>query len=137
MFNATVTFADGSNKDIKLLENEENGIKSAILKRDALDFKKVNFIDVLVNIEDIRADDEGFFIMPGGWWNSKIHDCAIGYFNKREDTEFINYDPHLYVVGINHNNKAYIAIASGMREISHQRVLVIGTEEIMEVLIRL
>lgn len=128
MFNATVTFADGSNKDIKLLENEENGIKSAILKRDALDFKKVNFIDVLVNIEDIRADDEGFFIMPGGWWNSKIHDCAIGYFNKREDTEFINYDPHLYVVGINHNNKAYIAIASGMREISHQRVLVSDNE---------
>ena len=128
MFKATVAFSDGSIKDINLLTFEENGIKTLTLKKDALDFKKVKFLDVLVNTEEIKAEDDGFFLLPGGWWNSKMHDCAVGYFSKRQDKEYINYDPHLYVLGINHNNKAYIALTLGMREISHQRVLVCDNE---------
>ena len=124
MFETIINFADGSIKELKNCYQENNNIKIMNIKQDSIDFKKVKFIDVLVNMSEIKADDEGFFLLSGGWWRTKMHDTAIGYFKKRDNIDYVNYDPHLYVIGINHTDKAYIAIASGMKEISYQRVLV-------------
>lgn len=124
MFKTLVKFSDGSMQEVKPCIKETNIIKYAVIGREAFDFKKVSYIDVSVCEVEIKAGDDGFFLCPGGWWRTKLHDCAIGYFTERSDIDYINYDPHLYVLGINHNNKAYIAITSGMKEISHQRICV-------------
>ena len=128
MFEATVKFSDGSVTEINPKTEKKERVRYAVIERETLDFTKVKYVDVLVNETEIKAGDSGFFLCPGGWWRSKLHDCAIGHYTERDDIEYINYDPHMYVLGINHNNKAYIAITSGMREISNQRICVENNE---------
>ncbi len=123
MFECIINFSDGTKQE-SVLRTEKNGDIVIGTFEENIDFKKVDFIDVLINQEPIKAGDNGFFLMSGGWWQSSLHDTAIGYYKIQEDIEYINYDPHLYVVGINHNNNAYIAISKGMKEVSHQKIVV-------------
>lgn len=124
MFKTTVYFSDGSVKETVPETRKENNVTYAVIDRKAFDFTKVKYVDVAVSDNEIKAGDEGFFLCPGGWWHAKLYDCAIGYYAEHDDIDYINYDPHLYVLGINHNNKAYIALTSGMREVSHQRICI-------------
>ncbi|MGN1092708.1 MAG: DUF5696 domain-containing protein [Monoglobaceae bacterium] len=128
MFKTSVKLSNGSVTEIRPEIEETGSIRYAVIKRNALDFTKVKYVDISVNETKIKAGDDGFFLCPGGWWRAELHDCAIGYFTEHSDIEYINYDPHLYVLGINHNDNAYIAIASGMREASHHRIAVDNNE---------
>ena len=64
MFESIINFTDGSVKEIKNDYNEENNIKTVCIKKDNFDFKKVKFVDVLLNMCEIKANDEGFFLHP-------------------------------------------------------------------------
>lgn len=127
MLEGVIFFSDGTTKDFVLKTQTGAGITKAIFDEN-IDFKTVEYIDISLNQERIKAGEDGFFILPGGWWNAKHHDTAMGYFKEHDDFEYIVFDPQLYVIGINHNKKAYIAIASGMREISHHYVRIINNE---------
>ncbi len=128
MFECIIKFSDGTEKEMNLEITEQENTKRAVLKACQLDFENVMYVDILATENNIAAGDRGFFLLPGGWWRSKLHDTAIGYFREHEDIEYINYDPHLEVFGINHENSGYIVIATGMREIAHHRVVIKNNE---------
>lgn len=114
MFEAKIVYTDGTTAEAKLNVKENGSIKEAVLPVEGLDAEKIANIDVLMNEEEIKAGDKGFFLLPG---NNRMLDAAIGYFKEHEDLSVECAFPKMTVMGINHNDKAYIAFSTGMREI--------------------
>ncbi len=114
MFEAKITYADGAVEEAKLSVNENGNVKEARLSAEGLDANKIASIDVLVNETEIKAGDKGFFLLPG---NNKLSEPAIGSFKAHADANIECAFPRMTVMGINHNDKAYITFATGMREI--------------------
>lgn len=114
MFEAKITYADGAVEEAKLSVNENGNVKEARLSEEGLDANKIASIDVLVNETEIKAGDKGFFLLPG---NNKLSEPAIGSFKAHADANIECAFPRMTVMGINHNDKAYITFATGMREI--------------------
>lgn len=130
MFDCTINFLGGEKKKITPTTETNNGVTKLVFK-DKLNFKdyeKIEFADICINREPIKAGEAGFFLLPGGWWKAKHHEVATGRFKEHEDFEYTVCDPHLYVMGINHRKSAYIAVAAGMRETSHLWVKIKNNE---------
>lgn len=123
MFEGVINYIDGRRKEIKLKVTENGRVKKAVLPVSGLKAEEISTIDVLLNDGEIKAGDEGFFLLPSG---TKVSDSAIGYFKEHEDIKLTNAMPKLTMMGINHNNEAYIAIGVGMKEIVWQEVDIEG-----------
>lgn len=115
MFEAKIVYIGGANENVALTVTESGNVKRAVLPAKGLDAAKIDYIDVLLNAEKIKAEDEGFFLMPG---SRKLIDAAIGRFNKHDDAYIDFAFPKMPLMGINHGGKAYIAFAEGMKEVA-------------------
>lgn len=115
MFETIINYIDGTKESSKLNINVSGEVTTATLAVKELDYKKIASIDVLLNEDEINAGDGGFFLVPA---NNRLQDSAIGHFKDHDDLELELLYPKMTVLGINHNNKAYIAFATGMKEIA-------------------
>ena len=52
--------------EIKQLRNVDDNIGT--IKRTDEDFEKISSIDIYL-AENISAGDDGYYILPGAWWN--------------------------------------------------------------------
>lgn len=115
MFETIINYIDGTKESSKLNINVSGEVTTATLAVKELDYKKIASIDVLLNEDEINAGDGGFFLVPA---NNRLQDSAIGHFKDHDDLELELLYPKMTVLGINHNNKAYIVFATGMKEIA-------------------
>lgn len=114
MFEAKINYTDGTVEETSLSVTENGNVKEARLAAEGLEASKIGTIDVLINEEEIKVGDKGFFLLPG---NRKMQEPAIGSFKPHADENIECAYPKMTVMGMNHNDKAYIAFATGMKEI--------------------
>lgn len=115
MFETKIVYIGGECENVNIGITDEGQVKKALLPVKGLCAEKIDYIDILVNDGKIQAGDEGFFLFPG---SRKLVDAAIGSFKEHADAYIDCAFPRMTLMGINHGGGAYIAFATGMKEVA-------------------
>lgn len=127
MLDCIIRYVNGKTKIVPMTMSRNDRVAKGVLNELA-DYKKVETVDVCICDDVIKAGDEGFYVLPGGGWSGKFVEAAKCSYKELDDIDYTRFYPHMYMMGINHNNRAYVAIVTGMKEISHPRVVVCDNE---------
>ncbi|MBR5517671.1 MAG: hypothetical protein IKV86_01430, partial [Clostridia bacterium] len=113
MFKCTVNYKDGNICNCTLKSTTDaNTIKYTI--NENLDYSKISSVDFWFNDFEIKAGDEGYFVMPGGCENSKFKDSGLGYFKHHNDVTYISPDALMPNFGLKHKCGTFVAVVTGM-----------------------
>jgi len=127
MLDCIIRYKNGKSKSTQMVISEKFNILKGTLS-DLDDYERIEAIDVLICDDTICAGDDGFYVLPGGSWMGKLAEAAMCSYKELDDIVYDRFYPHMHMMGINHNNRAFVAIVTGMKEISHPRVVVHNNE---------
>ncbi len=97
---------DGTVKESSVeCTEKENGVWNATIAED-IDYSTVKCIDLPLIDCDMKAGDEGFYIV-------QARDLGVGYFTEKADVEHA-YQAVVGFLGIKHNDDCCVAIPVGM-----------------------
>ena len=80
-----------------------------------IDFSDTKHVEFLLNDFEIKAGDEGFFLIPAGNKGCKSREYAIGSFKERDDEVSILKNCFTSVYGFKHFDLLRTVIVTGMR----------------------
>lgn len=127
MLDCIIRYKNGKSKSTQMVISEKFNVLKGTLS-DLDDYERIEAIDVLICDDTICAGDDGFYVLPGGSWMGKLAEAAMCSYKELDDIVYDRFYPHMHMMGINHNNRAFVAIVTGMKEISHPRVVVHNNE---------
>ena len=80
-----------------------------------LDYKQIERIEIPLTQEEMKAGDEGFFLVPQAWGGkNRSKAWGLGFFNEKEEGEYIIRQCVMPVFGFSHCGKNVMAIVTGM-----------------------
>ncbi len=101
-----IHFNDGTVKEASVACTEiTNGVWNATITDD-IDYSTVTNIDIPVCDKEMRAGDEGFYLI-------QARDCGVGYFTEKPDSEHLA-QTIMSFLGVKHCEDCTVAIATGM-----------------------
>lgn len=89
MNNFIVRYQNGESKRFQVSPVlTEHGAKEYAFTEE-IDFTQVKQVDFPLHDFEIKAGDEGFFLLPSGNKGCKNREYALGYFRTRDDEQAI------------------------------------------------
>lgn len=113
MFKCTINYKDGSTCNCTLKTFEDTNTITYTIGED-LDYSEISSVDFRFNDFEIKAGDEGYFVMPGGCENTKFKDSGLGYFKHHNDVTYISPDALMPNFGLKHKDGTFLAVVTGM-----------------------
>ena len=79
-----------------------------------LDYSQVEYVEYDLHAEEIKAGDEGYYLVQAGNHEYANRDYGLGFYKEQPDCEVVLPNCFMPVLGIKHKSKCNIAIVTGM-----------------------
>lgn len=109
-----IKYLDGREEKFSGKTEKKNDNVTEVTLCEKIEYEKVDYVEIELNQREIKAGDEGFYLVQAGNKRCENRDIGIGYFSERPDGEYILRDIFMPVFGISHNKNAFVAIVTGM-----------------------
>ena len=115
MTNFLVRYKNGEVKEFKASATKSGNGVCEYEFTDKIDFSDIKHVEFLLHDFEIKAGDEGFFLIPSGNKGCKNREYAIGSFKERDDEVSILKNCFTSVYGFKHFDLLRTVIVTGMR----------------------
>ena len=114
MYQANTHYKDGTEVAVGLETREEKG-GIALRLSEALDYSKVEYIEILFEDMSCMAGEDGYILISAHEHVGKaMEDYGLCYYNERENMQYVSGILRCPVFGIKKRNKGILGIATGM-----------------------